>query len=217
MEWNLDQLKVQDMMIYMVDLGLFENDAYGRVTCLKLAKRLDDTNSKNPEIQKILKGLKDNEVQIAPNTPTNSEHLRTDKLSLDETREDNTIKTSATALPTVDKVEVSFDQFWLAGMKKVNKKKALSAYKSQFKSNKKNLDKESPEMHFANHLINDVKKRLELNQLGFTEMHPTTYLNGERWNDDYSEKRTNSDFAGQESTSNWADGLADEFHGVNNK
>lgn len=215
MEWNLDQLKVQDMMLYMVELGLFEQDALGRVTCLKLAKRLDDTNSKNPEIQKVLRGLKDAQlVQIAP-TPTNSENVVSDKLSLDEIREANTIKTCATALPIVDQLEVSFDQFWLAGMKKVNKKKALSAYKSQFKASKKNLDKTNPEMHFAFHLTNDVKKRLELGQLGFAEMHPTTYLNGERWNDDYPEKRVNSDFAGQQAVSNWADGLENEFHGVN--
>ena len=215
MEWNLDQLKVQDMMLYMVELGLFETDALGRVTCLKLAKRLDDTNSKNPEIQKVLRELKKSqEVQIAP-TPTNSENVVSDKLSLDEIREANTIKTCATALPIVDQVEVSFDQFWLAGMRKVNKKKALSAYKSQFKANKKNLDKVNPELHFANHLIMDIKKRLDLGQLGFADMHPTTYLNGERWNDDYPEKRTNSDFAGQQPVSNWANGLENEFHGVN--
>lgn len=217
MEWSLDQLKVQEMMEYMVSLGLFEGDANGRVTCLKLAKRLDDTNSKNPEIQKILSGLKKAQsVQNAP-TPTNSEYLRTDKLSLEEINLDNNnIKTSATALPTVDQVEVSFDQFWIAGMKKVNKKKALSAYKSQFKSNKKNLDKVNPELHFANHLVLDIKKRLDLGQLGFAEMHPTTYLNGERWNDDYPDpKAQESDFSGQPSVSNWADGIENEFHGVN--
>lgn len=215
MEWNLDQLKVQDMMMYMVDLGLFEKDALGRVTCLKLAKRLDDTNSKNPEIQKVLSGLKQSQlVQNAP-TPTNSEKVVSDKLSLDEINLDNNKEISATALPIVDQVEFSFDQFWIAGMRKVNKKKALSAYKSQFKANKKNLDKISPELQFANHLINDIKKRLYLGQLGFAEMHPTTYLNGERWNDDYPEKRTNNDFTGQQPISNWADGLENEFHGVN--
>ena len=33
-------------------------------------------------------------------------------------------------------------------------------------------------------LINDVQQRLSANQFGFDKMHPTTYLNGERWNDD---------------------------------
>jgi len=214
MEWSLDQLKVQEMMLYMVELGLFEKDALGRVTCLKLAKRLDDTNSKNPEIQKVLSELKKSkEVQIAP-TPTNSENVVSDKIRLDETNLDNNKDISATALPIVDQLEVSFDQFWIAGMRKVNKKKALSAYKSQFKANKKSLDKVNPELHFANHLIMDIKKRLDLGQLGFAEMHPTTYLNGERWNDDYPEKRTNTDFIDHADT-NWAEGLENEFHGVN--
>jgi hypothetical protein len=207
--------KVQEMMQSMVRLGLFEQ-SQGAITCLKVAKRLNQSMTSNPKMREILSNINKMEDKSANCTSvmTESGKVMQHKSTVDNNTVDN-IKTSATALPTVDQVEVSFDQFWLAGMKKVNKKKALSAYKSQFKSNKKNLDKESPEMHFANHLINDVKKRLELNQLGFAEMHPTTYLNGERWNDDYPEKRTNSDFAGQESTENWADGLANEFHGVN--
>jgi len=71
-------------------------------------------------------------------------------------------------------------------MKKLNKKKALSAFKAQFKAHKKELNPESPELHFSTHLINDVKLRLKNQQLGFDGMHPTTYLNGERWNDAHS-------------------------------
>ena len=208
--------KVQEMMQKMVHLGLFEQSD-GVITCLKVAKRLNQSMTSNPKMREILSNIKGLEVESAKCTTVmmKSENVMQDKSTLDNNTIDNNIKTCATALPIVDQVEVSFDQFWIAGMRKVNKKKALSAYKSQFKANKKNLDKVNPELHFANHLINDVKKRLELDQLGFAEMHPTTYLNGERWNDDYPEKRTNSDFAGQESTSNWADGLENEFHGVN--
>lgn len=218
MEWNLDQLKVQEMMLYMVELGLFEKDALGRVTCLKLAKRLDDTNSKNPEIQKVLSELKKSkEVQIAP-TPTNSENVVSDKIRLDEINLDNNKEISATALPIVDQVEVSFNHFWQAGMRKVNKKKALSAYRTQFKANKAEIKKsvsEDLEIYFAEYLACDIVRRLELGQLGFAEMHPTTYLNGERWNDDYPPQQQSADFTGQQSVSNWADGLENEFHGVN--
>lgn len=209
--------KVQEMMQKMVQLGLFEQ-SNGAITCLKIAKRLDKSMTNSPKMRELLNNIKSLEPASAKCTDvmTVSDDVM---LDIDKNRIDididKTIKTCATALPTVDQVEVSFDQFWIAGMKKVNKKKALSAYKSQFKSNKKNLDKVNPELHFANHLINDVKKRIDLGQLGFAEMHPTTYLNGERWNDDYPEKRTNSDFTGQQPVSNWADGLENEFHGVN--
>ena len=207
--------KVQEMMQSMVRLGLFEQSE-GAITCLKVAKRLNQSMTSNPKMREILSNIKGLEVGSAKCTTvmTESENVMQHKSTLHNITSDN-IKTCATALPIVDQVKVSFDQFWIAGMRKVNRKKALLAYKSQFKANKKNLDKVNPELHFANHLINDVKKRLELDQLGFSEMHPTTYLNGERWNDDYPEKRTSSDFAGQESTSNWADGLENEFHGVN--
>lgn len=207
--------KVQEMMQSMVRLGLFEQSE-GAITCLKVAKRLNQSMTSNPKMREILSNINKLEAKSAKCTTImmESENVMQDKSTLDNNTVDN-IKTCATALPIIDQIEVSFDKFWLAGMKKVNKKKALSAYKSQFKASKKNLDKTNPEMHFAFHLTNDVKKRLELNQLGFAEMHPTTYLNGERWNDDYPEKRVNSDFTGQQSVSNWADGLENEFHGVN--
>lgn len=208
--------KVQEMMQKMVQLGLFEQSD-GVITCLKVAKRLNQSMTSNPKMREILSNIKSLEVESAKCTTvmTESGNVMQHNSTVDNNTIDN-IKTSATALPTVDQVEVSFDQFWIAGMKKVNKKKALSAYKSQFKSNKKNLDKVNPELHFANHLVLDIKKRLDLGQLGFAEMHPTTYLNGERWNDDYpNPKAQESDFSGQPSVSNWADGIENEFHGVN--
>lgn len=85
-EWNLDQLKVQEIMGYMVSLGLFENDSDGRITCLKLAKRLDDTNSKNPEIKKILNGISHNKSEKLGETPNNSESVEADKIRLEEIR-----------------------------------------------------------------------------------------------------------------------------------
>ena len=80
LEWSLDQLKVQEIMAYMVDIGLFENSD-GRITCLKLAKRLDDTNSKNPEIRAMLSKINSDKLRV---TPSNSDKLRTDKTRLDK-------------------------------------------------------------------------------------------------------------------------------------
>ena len=131
-------------------------------------------------------------------------------------KESNTVKkTCATESHSSDDLLISFDMFWQAGMKKVNKKKALSAYKTQFKANKKNLGDSNQEINFANHLANDIQKRLDLGQLGFSEMHPTTYLNGERWNDDYPAPRQQLSDFGQSSVENWAEGLDKEFYGDN--
>lgn len=79
LEWGLDQLKVQEIMSYMVNLGLFEESG-GVVTCFKLAQRLDDTNSKNPEIKKIQKSLNNQGLGVTPN---DSEQIRLDKTRLD--------------------------------------------------------------------------------------------------------------------------------------
>lgn len=71
----------------------------------------------------------------------------------------------------------AFEIFWTAGMRKVNKKKAKSLFTRIAKDN------QPPEM-FALFLRGDIKNRLAVSQFGFAAMHPTTYLNGERWEDD---------------------------------
>jgi len=77
-----------------------------------------------------------------------------------------------------------FEQFWCAGMCKKNKKRSESLFSSIFKKQK------NPEQ-FTQRIVADIKTRLERNQLGFSEMHPTTYLNGERWEDDLPKLQDN--------------------------
>ena len=50
--------KVNEMMAFMVDLRLFENDG-GVITCMKIAKRLDSSMTSNPEMRKLISRLKD--------------------------------------------------------------------------------------------------------------------------------------------------------------
>ena len=45
--------KVQEMMERFISLGLFENNG-GNITCLKMAKRIDQSMTSNPEIRKII-------------------------------------------------------------------------------------------------------------------------------------------------------------------
>ncbi len=49
--------KVEEMMRYFVTVGLFEN-ADGVITCMKLAKRLDQSMTSNPAMRAIINGLK---------------------------------------------------------------------------------------------------------------------------------------------------------------
>jgi len=75
-------------------------------------------------------------------------------------------------------VDHLFEKFWNAGMVKTGKKKAKPIYVKILK----NLKGESL-ADFTLRIVGDINDRINSNQLGFDSMHPSTYLNGERWND----------------------------------
>jgi hypothetical protein len=72
-----------------------------------------------------------------------------------------------------------FERFWQAGMRKCKKKQTRPLFNRVLKSS----DWDSKE-EFVDFLIADIQARLDNYQLGFDSMHPTTYLNGERWDDE---------------------------------
>lgn len=55
-ELKIDQLRCQEMMVFMVELGLFEN-SNGAITCFKLARMLDETTSKSPYVRQLISEL----------------------------------------------------------------------------------------------------------------------------------------------------------------
>lgn len=55
---GLHQDKVEQVMTYMVDVGLFENDR-GVITCLKMAKRMDSSMTSNPKMRKLIKAIRE--------------------------------------------------------------------------------------------------------------------------------------------------------------
>ncbi|NCH03882.1 replication protein [Cronobacter malonaticus] len=71
--------------------------------------------------------------------------------------------------------------FWRAGMVKKGKQKAISAFRSQFQEWRKE-SRGTPEQ-FAQMLAEDIACR-KGKQFGFDNLHPATYLNGKRWNDE---------------------------------
>lgn len=71
-----------------------------------------------------------------------------------------------------------FEIFWCAGMVKTGKKKSKPIFGRVLKT----LRNET-QADFTSRIVSDIKNRIDSNQLGFSEMHPSTYLNGERWDD----------------------------------
>ena len=74
---------VQEMMTYMVNLGLFENKD-GTITCLKMAKRLDQSMTSNPDMRKIINKLKGKGNKNHDLVMTESCKKRVDKIRLEE-------------------------------------------------------------------------------------------------------------------------------------
>lgn len=101
----------------------------------------------------------------------------------------------------VNNIDRFFDIFWQSGMRKVNKSGALKSFKKALKDE----NGKSPEQ-FASELANDVQLRIQSNQFGFDKMHPTTYLNQKRWNDEYE---TN-----QSANLKQSDGLSDSKRAI---
>ena len=156
LELRIDQLRVQEMMSYMVNIGLFE-ESEGAITCMKLAKRLDDTNAKNPQIREILSRV---EIQ---NTRRNSETLgespkKSRQIRLDKTKQNNRASKD------------QFAEFWDEYPKKKNRGSAESAWK-----------KVKPED--AALIMADLTSRAWPENHQFIP-YPSTYINGKAWLDE---------------------------------
>lgn len=107
--------------------------------------------------------------------PANPRQVSTD--SLTRTDEEERIESVPAKAVDADPVEAAFELFWKAGMVKTGRKKALALFAGLVKKN--DLDPAA----FGEDLAADVKARVG-KQYGFDKLHPTTYLNGERWTDE---------------------------------
>ncbi|HII3690508.1 TPA: helix-turn-helix domain-containing protein [Pasteurella multocida] len=95
-------------------------------------------------------------------------------------------------------LENAFDVFWKVYKAKLNKSGALKSFKSAYKKYSQKTQKSAPQ-EFAEMLVCDVQKRLSLGQFGFDKLHPTTYLNNARWEDEYTQP---AQFKGSQSANN---------------
>lgn len=67
---KMDTLKVEEIMRYFIELGLFEYQASrDKITCLQLAKRIENSVVKSPEIKKIQEQLAQSEGRKADAIP----------------------------------------------------------------------------------------------------------------------------------------------------
>lgn len=102
--------KIQEMMMHMVKLGLFE-EQQGIITCFKLAKRLDQSSTSNSHMRKLIAEMKKNpdfimmqsglnhddvmteSEQDHDDITTQSDQIRLDKNRLDKNKTKKPLKT----------------------------------------------------------------------------------------------------------------------------
>lgn len=88
--------RVQEMMAYMVNQGLFENSG-GRITCMMMSKRLDQSMTSNPRMRKLIDEAKKNHDAVMTESGTvMQEQNRTDKNRRDKK------DTTAPSVPRAD-------------------------------------------------------------------------------------------------------------------
>lgn len=124
---------VEEMMFYMIELGLFEN-IDGVITCFALAKRADEY---------LVKSLKrDGKLQRLENIRTKSrqcpdnirpEEIKGDKTKGDKTNKTNTSVSQAKADPFDETIDKIFE-FWKQVMGKDGKSKLTQKRKSKIKA-----------------------------------------------------------------------------------
>lgn len=120
---KIDSVKVQEIMLYMIELNLFEN-IEGSVTCLKLAKYLDKKNTRNSDIHRIVDAANMSATipDSPPTLPDKSGHSPLE-LELELDSKNNGAKTS---------VSDQFESFWKAWPKKLGEKGEKKPAKAQF-------------------------------------------------------------------------------------
>ena len=120
-----------------------------------------------------------------PNRVTTKDNITKDKKDIKNTLPEQVRSTCEKADKPAGKnqaADEAFEKiFWCAGMVKKGKQKAMSAFRSKYQEWRKESGG-TPEQ-FAQMLAEDIASR-QGKQFGFDNLHPATYLNGSRWQDD---------------------------------
>jgi len=93
---KIDTLRVEEIMKFFIKIELFECEN-ARITCLKLAERIENSIVKSIEVKKIQEKIRDNPGKSGKN-PDNSGQRR-----LEERRRDKKANTDSTSLSSSEK------------------------------------------------------------------------------------------------------------------
>lgn len=149
--------KVEEMMRYFVELGLFEN-ADGVITCLKLARRLDKSMTSNTEMRSLIENMRNHDGVM-----TKSEKPMKEEKRLEENRKEKEPVRPDGLTPAKIKEEMNtaFEAFWECW--KVCKKKMGTYNNSTPANTRPKWDKHFSTDWWKKHSMEDFEK--EVNEM----------------------------------------------------
>lgn len=85
------QQKVAEMLTRFVHVGLFEfNDTSKRITCMKMAKRLDSSMSGNPQFRRVIQSINHSHDTVMTLSANSHDTVMLDKKRTDKKRKEHT-------------------------------------------------------------------------------------------------------------------------------
>lgn len=193
-ELAIQEKRVEEIMLYMIEIGLFESSR-NTITCLKLAERLDKTMTNSPKMRKWLETKSVMTLDDGVMTLDDSQRHSATSGELDKKR----LELEVDKKKYNERIEDAFNEiFWPAYHKKSAKAQSLKAFKAAVKRE----GIKSPD-EFALMLVNDCKNRTASNQFGFDKLNASTYLNNNRWEDEFEQQGSKE----QEVKPDWMRGI----------
>ena len=128
---HIDTLKVEEIMQYMLEQRLFEiSPTTHRITCMSLARRLDNTFSQSLEIKKLLANP---DVRAAIDAPKDVEKVEiSGGIEKIETSSNfKLLKVNKTRQDKKDIYRSDFEEWWKGYPRKVDKGKAAQTYRAR--------------------------------------------------------------------------------------
>lgn len=166
---NLSNRKVIDACNRLVELGLLTQGIGSRGTKIFSVKNY--TCEESSLVNKVHSTCEESSLV----TSEVSSHT---KYQVKNTTKNTNIKIDP------DEHHSAFNEFWKAGLPKIGKDRAFGIFRNAWVKHNQSSETKLTLGEFASMLINDIKQRLQKGQFGFDKLHPSTYLNQQRWQDE---------------------------------
>lgn len=173
--------KVEEMMRYFVEIDLFES-CQGKISCLKMAKRLDKSMTSNPEMRILIdkiRGKNHDAIMISHDSSMIKPDLvMQDKIRLEDNREKDLVDSGESPVAKNDFLLELFGKFWQHYKYKQGKQAAIKSFRK--------FMAKMPEgkcRFWMNLMLAYYMDCQDKGVLGYEKLHAATYINNKRWED----------------------------------